>query len=413
MAAPMPKRARTIPALLLGAALAALAFTGCQRKAIEELVGSELFALSLGKLEDQVDLFQLEGATLERKNRIYMRDGLFYLANGNAGKIMVLSSYGDLLFLLYDPRTNPAPAILGSVSADSGEVSTRGAVAFFFEDIGEIAVASDKTLYVEDGVAEANAVSDEPRGILLSRVVLRFDRKGKPLGYIGQEGIGGTPFPYIVGIHVTSKDQLVVVCRLPDAWQVFWYAREGELLYRTEVDGAHLPVATQEDVTSSLVSILPDLQNPLLYLVLHSYRKTDDAATQALSTMEVAFSRVYRLNLRTGAYEGYVELPKNPPRKERAALKTTEIPAPPRDVLGVSAGGFFSLLSFADPNLFALQILDPAGKLRAQRYLVIEDSELTFRDIHLSSTGIVYGLLCDSARARVTWWRSDLLQKGE
>jgi hypothetical protein len=64
----------------------------------------------------------------------------------------------------------------------------------------------------------------------------------------GQEGVGGTPFPYVISLHVTAKDQLVVVCRLPDSWQVFWFAREGTLLYRVEIDGAHLPVAREMKV---------------------------------------------------------------------------------------------------------------------------------------------------------------------
>ena len=44
---------------------------------------------------------------------------------------------------------------------------------------------------------------------------------------------------------------------------------------------------------------------------------------------------------------------------------------------------------------------------------MIEDSELTFRDLHLASTGILYGLMADRTRARIAWWRSDLLLKGE
>ena len=72
-------------------------------------MSSELFSLSMGKMEDQIDLFQFENAMVERANSITMRDGWFYVANGSAGKIMVFSSYGDLIFLLYNPQTNPAP----------------------------------------------------------------------------------------------------------------------------------------------------------------------------------------------------------------------------------------------------------------------------------------------------------------
>ena len=435
---------RSGPALLAAACISALVLAGCQRKGIEELVSSELFSLSMGKMEDQIDLFQFENAMVERANSLAMRDGWFYVANGSAGKIMVFSSYGDLIFLLYNPQTNPAPTTLGpadvnapaagssgdrgaeSAGAESagyggaesagygGAVSTRGFVAYPFTDIGHIAVASDRTLYVEDAVSEAKAVKDTDRGVTRSRVILRFDRKGRQLGPLGEEGIGGSPFPYVSALYVTSNDQLVVVCRLPGSWQVFWYSRDGAPLYQVEVSNGNLPAKPQRGITPALLSMFPDLQSPLLYLVISSYKDAVDARSATPADNDVVTTRAYKLDLRTQQYSpGFVEFPTNPPHRTKAGLKTIEIPSPPSDVLGVSSGGYFYLLAYTDTNLYTLQIVDPSGRVRAQRRVVIEDSELTFRDIHLSSTGIIYGLLADKAKAHVSWWRSDLLLKGE
>ena len=130
--------------------------------------------------------------------------------------------------------------------------------------------------------------------------------------------------------------------------------------------------------------------------------------------MDAVTTRAYKLDLRTQQYNpAAVEFPANPPHRTKIGLKTIEIPSPPSDLLGVSTNGSFYLLAYTDTNLYTLQILDPSGRVRAQRRVVIEDSELTFRDIHLSSTGIIYGLLADKARAHMAWWRSDLLLKGE
>jgi hypothetical protein len=401
--------ARFSRALLIVAGILVLA--GCQKRGLQELVREELFSLTLGKMEDQVDLFQLPGQTLEHKNRIYMRDGLFTVANGNSGKIMVFSSYGDLIFLLYNPATNPPPALPAPAAGDQ-EVSTRAAVAYPFKNIGEIAVSSEKTFYVEDDAPEGKAVRDEKTGVALGRVVLRFDRRGVPQGYIGQEGVGGTPFPYVMSLTVTSRDQLVVVGRTPTSWQVFWYSREGALLYQVEIDQAHLPESPKL-TTASLTSILPDMQNPLLYLVIYYFKEATDETTRTATAFESVSSRVYRLNLRTRSYESFVELPQNARRKEKVGFKSTEIASPPNEVLGVNGGGSYYLLGFLDPNLYALTVLDPGGRVRERRYMVIEDSELTYRDLHLSPTGMIYGLLCDQTRAHVSWWRSDLLLKGD
>ncbi len=420
--------------MAVAACLAALAIAGCQRKGIEELVSSQLFSLSMGKLEDQVDLFQFENAMVERANSVFMRDGWFYVANGSANKIMVFSSYGDLIFLLYNPQNNPAPTTLGPVDPHAAEtapaggggaggspstgnpetVSTRGFVAYPFVDIGRIAVASDKTLYVEDAVTEAKAVKDVDRGVTRSRVILRFDRKGRAMGALGQEGIGGSPFPFVSALSVTASDQLVVVCRLPSSWEVFWFSREGAPLYQVEIANGNLPIKPQRGITPVLVDIVPDLQNPLLYLIVDSYKAGGDSVAPGSASSDAVSARAYRLDLRTQQYgSGFVEFPQNPPHRTKSGLKTIEIPSPPSDFLGVSTGGYFYLLAYTDTNLYTLQIVDPTGRVRAQRRLVIEDSELAFRDIHLSSTGIIYGLLADKSRAHISWWRSDLLLKGD
>jgi hypothetical protein len=397
-------------ASLFAACLTLFALTGCQRKGIEEIVSDELFTLSMGKLEDQVDLFQFENAMVERSNTVFMRDGWFYVANGSAGKIMEFSSYGDLIFLLYNPQTNPAPTILKPVDPNAtDEVSTRGYVTYPFADIGKIAVASDRTLYVEDAVTDAKAVKDSEHGVLLSRVILRFDRRGKPLGYIGQEGIGGTPFPFVYSLSVTDNDQLVVVCRMPGgSWKVFWYSRAGVPLYQVEVGDKNLPSRPQKGTRPVLTTIVPDQQDPALYLVIYTYKESSDTASDAV------IARAYKLDLRTQAYSPrFVEFPQNAPHREKEGLKTTEIPSPPSDLLGVSSGGYFYLLAYTDTNLYTLQILDGTGRVRARRHVVIEDSGLAFRDIHLSSTGILYGILADLTTAHMSWWRSDLLLKGE
>ena len=61
---------------------------------------NELFALNYGNFAEQINLFKLQ----ERgpvSTSLYMRDGFFYIVNGDAGKVVSLNSYGDLLSLFY------------------------------------------------------------------------------------------------------------------------------------------------------------------------------------------------------------------------------------------------------------------------------------------------------------------------
>jgi hypothetical protein len=392
-------------AAVLAAAVAAATLAGCARGGAPELAAEPLFSLELGRLEDQLDLFRTNEAPQNMRTRVAMRDGLFYVSNGSAHKIMVFSSYGDLLFLLYDPRTNPKPA-LASAPTGPDTVSTRGAVAYPFQDLGEIAVSSEKILYVEDAAPAARVVKDPLSGSL-SRVVLRFDRRGVVLPPLGQEGLNGTPFPYVTALHVTDEDQLVVVCRMAAAWQVFWFSREGALLHQVQVDQAHLPPIDDPDLVASLVGIVPAMDAPVLYLVLYYYPRTADKAGTGVA------AKVFPLDLRTRQYGKAVELPANPRRKERVGFTTEEIARPPYDLLGAGSNGHLYLLGYTDSNLYNLVILGLDGRVRGRAWMVIEDSELTYRDTHLAPSGIVYGLLCGQARADVSWWRADRLLKAD
>jgi hypothetical protein len=402
--------------VLLSACLTLAMLAGCQKKGIQDLVSNQLFTLSLGTLDDQINLFQFENAIDTPSTTVFMRDGWFYVANGNSGKVMVFSSYGDLIYLLYNPQKTPTPTILGPLDPNAtDEASTRGYIAYPFADIGKIAVASDRTLYVEDSVPEAKMVKDVERGLTRTQIILRFDRRGRPLGSIGEEGVGGSPFPFISAIHVTAKDQLVVTCRLPDySWEVYWYDKDGTPLYQVQIGLGNLPVKDQKGVTTSLVDLVPDPENPLLYAVVYSSKSEPAARPQGSSaSQDTIVVRAYKLDLRTRKYSpNYVEFPQNPPLKEKTGLKAT-IPAPPSDLLGVGLGGYYYLLAYTDTNIYTLQILDSSGKLLTRRRVAIEDSTLVFRDVHLSSSGIIYGLFADQDKATVSWWRSDLVLKGE
>ena len=392
-------------ATVLAATIAAAVLAGCARGGAPELAAEPLFSLELGRLENQLDLFRTTDAPQNMPTRIAMRDGLFYVSNGSAHKIMVFSSYGDLLFLLYDPRSNPAPT-LASAPVEPGTVSTRGAVEYPFQDLGEIAVSSEKIIYVEDAAPAARVVKDPLSGNL-SRIVLRFDRRGTPLAPLGQEGPNGTPFPFITALHVTDDDQLVVVCRLATAWQLFWFSREGALLHQVEIDQAHLPPIEDSGLTASLVNIVPDMDAPVLYLLLYYYPRTPDKAGSDVA------AKVFPFDLRTRQYGAAIELPVNPGRKEKVGFTTQEIARPPYDLLGMGSNGHLYLLGYTDSNLYNLLILGLDGRVRGRAYMVIEDSELTYRDTRLAPSGIIYGLLCGQARADVAWWRADRLLKAD
>jgi hypothetical protein len=401
----LPMKARMLLPLLL---LALLGLSSCRLKAVEELRREELFSLAIGKMDSQVDLFQLQGPVYEQKNRLYMRDGLFYLANGSSAKIMELSSYGDLLFLLYNAQSNPPPVSFSSESSEA-LAATRKAVAYPLREVGEVAVDSTKRLYVEDTVGSVRQVRDGELGVLLSHVVLRFDRHGKLEDFIGQEGVGGTPFPYIESLFLTAADELVVVSRTPRSWLVFWYSSAGALMHRLALDPGALPALPEApSAVPSLGKLVPDLHRRLLYAVLYYYNEA-----QAESASRGYLTRIYRIDAESGSWGEHIDVPADAGRQGAVGGQAMGLPPPSYELLGVNARGAFFLLRREDTNLFRLLVLDRGGRAVARRNLVMEDTELYFKTLGLSSEGIIYALLGEEYRARVVWWRSDRLLKEE
>ena len=191
-------------AVALAVALSvALAAAGCAERT-SQVARQELFNLSVGPLEDQVHVvpgYEQAGVWLS------LSGGLFHVVNAPVRKVMRFSSFGDLLLLLYDPRSNPRPVGLAEPAADS--VTTRLARSLPLGPLGRIAADSQGTMYVQERLAPDDWQQED--GVVRSHVVRRFDRTGAELGYLGREGVSGTPFGRVQRLLVTERDELFVV----------------------------------------------------------------------------------------------------------------------------------------------------------------------------------------------------------
>ena len=98
----------------------------CGKSTTGNLERESLFSIKYGNFEDQLDLFQLESSYIRPDSQLAMDEGIFYLSNSNAGKILKMTSFGDLLALYYSPEKNPHPTFIESGQAD--KIMTRRAV---------------------------------------------------------------------------------------------------------------------------------------------------------------------------------------------------------------------------------------------------------------------------------------------
>jgi hypothetical protein len=292
-----------------------------------------------------------------------------------------------------------------------GTVANRRAYPYSFRRVGEIAVSRSKVLYIEDRLPDERGIYDETLGITLNKIVLRF-KDGEYLGYLGQEGVGGTPFPFIQGIKVTNQDEVVVLCRTTTSWIAYWYSTVGELVATVNIPIGDLPSPEKGKFFSSLETILPDPDLRRLYLKLTYYQEGVDTATGIKSGIEDGISRIYWLDLATMRYEGFVDIPDNIQSRKGSGFFETQEVEYLYELAGVVSGGYFFLLSREENDTQQLLILQPNGKVLRRRYLRVEDSSLIYSTFHVSSAGIITALLSTDSAVKIVWWRADSLLGG-
>ncbi|MFW6368269.1 MAG: LIC_12708 family protein [Spirochaetota bacterium] len=387
---------------IVSALVASLLAAGCTESGSRQLEREDLFQLELGKLDDQIDLFQLGERDFRFRNRIASRDGRVYVSNGNAGKVMEFTAYGDLLSLLFDPVTNPPPSL---PEQEDDRSTTRVALSHSFNNLGEIAVGSGRKVYVEDRIRDGGEY-DSDLGVHLRSRIFVFEA-GRYSHYLGQEGIGGVPFPYIEEMEVTPTGEIVVVTRTKNGRRVYWYTAEGDFKWEVPISNDRLPLPDDDNLVPSLGRIFPDLEQQRLYLKLDYYERTP--VEGGPGDPGNVFSRVYVLDLEEGRYIDSIEIPE---------YTATETPPPdfePVDTphlyrfVGVGPDGHLFFTVRGNNGTHELLILSSDGHVVARREIVLEEQPLHDLALSVSPEGILTALLAREDGAQVAWWRTDRL----
>jgi len=381
--------------------LGALVLSGCRNNQVGSVEREDLFSLEIGPMEDQIGLYDLQGGRGVRRAGFTMRDGLFYIVDGYSGKVARYNSYGDLLFLIYNEETNPRPFSLETNVAQE-EQSVRWAFSYPLEEPGWIAVNSNRHIFVEDRLPVQSQRSDPESKALLDGVILHFDPDGRFINYLGREGIGGSAFPRIVGFSTSERDELVVICRIQDGWEVYWYNSSLALLFIvkiTQADIPSLPGWPEALAVIDSVAAFPDSRK--LAIKVDYSRDTFDQATNIRTGSEPISSVVWTLNVEDGSYAGFVEIQLFEMTESRG--ETIKVFY---SFLGVMRGGK-ALLYFPVETGYSLLFVDTSSREQRRGYIRFTTDELRYSDFFLSSEGILCAMLADNFNVKLVWWRTD------
>ena len=393
------------------AILASLFLFSCKKgESVASVKRQELFSLKYGAFEGQLNLAGGLNATGAVRTAIAMRDGFFYVSNGESQKILELNSYGDLLTLYHNPETNPTPLFDNSdsrQSSSSKNVSTRKTVDYPFNAPSLLALDSSKYIYVAETLPKERQETGDNK--ILLQVVLRFNSSSF-VDYIGQQGVGGTPFPFIRNIYVTQDDCLVVVCVVNEGFEIFRYNPQGFPLSDTLIKYSDAPEygEAKMGVTkyAEIENVIPDPSSNRLFVKADYYETSIDVSSKVQNGISDPVSVVFPYDIKKGTFGTGVEIP--PYEETISDGFSKQVYKLPYDMIGATKNGWL-FFSIALESGCMVQMLNLESERVIRRQLNFDAAGVVYSSYSLSDTGIVSALLAERDKAKVVWWRTDTL----
>ena len=385
-----------------------LGFFSCSKnETIQSISETQLFTLEYGKFAHQLSVTDLNNVG-NVSYGIAMQDGFFYIVDGESQKIMELNSYGDLLTLFYNEDSETANLLEASKRP---EESIRHEISYPFTYPGPIAIDSNKNIYVVSSIPKDRQEQSEDGSMLYCQTVLRMSRDGTNIEYIGQQGPGGTPFPYIKRIFTTTKDELVVVCISTEGTVVYWYTKDGFLKYMIPISKSTIPLIKGQNDNSeifiSLGNVVPDPVNYKLYVHVDYYSTYFDEDSKVQSGVNFIRTLLYPFDIENGLYEDPLVIP----AYEESVVSDYSklIYRIPYDFLGVTKNGW-KFFIIKTENGFNIEMIQSESQRILRRQFKVDHNNILFVDsMSLSLDGIITALYVEKSSARIVWYRTDSL----
>lgn len=386
--------------------VSSLAILSCSSKGtIEALQETNLFSLPYGNFEEQISVADLNTVG-DVRSGIAMRDGFFYIVDGESKKTMELNSYGDLLSVFYNEDSSTADLI--NKSTKTAE-SAHQPISYPFDYPGPIAVDSNKCIYTACSI-EKSRQEIGPDQQVYSQFVLRFERDGSSADYIGQQGPGGTPFPKIKNIYITQKDELVVICNANSGFIAYWFGTDGFLKYTATIDTTNAPKLSGVDVKNesymSIGNVVPSPTEYKLFVNIDYYTNYLDEDSMIQTGVNYVQTLLYALDCEKEIFEDPISIP---PYEESLVVDYSRLNYKVAyDFLGITENGWkYFIIKTSDG--FNIELIQSESQKILRRHLSVNHNNNLYFNMNLSSSGIITTLYLDKDQARVVWYRTDNL----
>lgn len=390
----------------------------------------DLFSLNYGNFEDELNLSKMDAGTYSVVN-LCLNNGIFYLSSSVGKKVLKTSFYGDLLSIYYNPETNPKPSFckeievlnnpeteniktenaetdknndkLDEKSEKTIATGTRTAVEYPFNNCTFLQVNEIGHLYVVDTVPNEHIQFDSDENMALTNVILHFDEKGNFVDYIGQEGLGGTPFPNIISLSTNDSNDIIAVCKTITATKVFWFNGEGFLLSKINLNNANLPFSYESDEKffMNIDSVFPSYENQELFLKIDYYLEHVDEATGANLGVNYDKSSIYKVPLDKNKFEFVKDIPtftETTPDSDAPVFKKVYT------LVNICKNDWAFLMAQTETAYHVL-LLNLKNEKIKRFNLTIKDFDLLYSTFSVANNCTLAGLFAGEDQATISVWQ--------
>ncbi|MCL2705873.1 MAG: hypothetical protein FWE72_06665 [Spirochaetaceae bacterium] len=391
--------------LLLFISITLLTFS-CTESDTSQLKRESLFTIQYGKMDDQLDISYDRSTAPTYPALIKMVNGIIYVMNGNLRKIMKFTSYGDLITLIGKRDINSAQILFEENNPQ--EAVNRKAIFFPFNNIETIKVDKRQYIYVSDLLPKERYEYDERNKIMLSNIIYKFDNNCNFINSLGQDGIGGIPFPFIKSIETNNNNDIIVITITETKQIIFWFSEKGDLKFKIELDENSIPRPSEDlDFYFSIETIKVPASGYFLYIKTQYYERTIDPVTGVQTDSDFYKSYINVFDIEAGKYTNMIEIPD----MYTVSLNQSNFMEKPLPVLytfmDIINNKYLFLSSIINDKTMQILVLDTDGKACGQSRINIDFEKYHHINIDISNEAIITALLAGDSEATIVWWKAN------
>ncbi|ASQ28974.1 hypothetical protein CDQ96_00755 [Borrelia miyamotoi] len=352
----------------------------CNTKTLNEL-GEQQFKIPFGTLPGEIT--PLENKVTNSSFDIKTYNGLVYIVEKKANKLMIFNSYGKLIQTYQNGIFN-TNADLKIKRID-------------FENIQAIYPSKD-LIVVSDQIDYKKSKFNEKENIAYSERILILN-KDSSIAILGQEGQNGTPFPQVYDINIDEGNNIAIITVYHEGYIIYSYNKDLSPLYKIYVNTniLQIPEDERKKYNISIDKAYFDVNKKIIYVKTTHYENIRTNENINDLGVRIKNQYFYTISLNKNkefAIKNKITLPQNLLEDQQESFI---------NIIGIQKDKIIASTNMKNLSNSLIWKLDNKGKIKEQMIL-IEPPNLKFLAESLSKDGILSILYEEKSGVSVYWW---------